>query len=440
MTEMTSERFKKVLNIARDINNFIAEKEKTQLYNINVIDELHANENAHSRILCKLLQYEDSHSQYRILESLLHYISQLEGKSDFAKIKIQAPTITYETERIDLWVRDTKTKYSIIFENKIKGAIDQDNQLARYILKTINQNFHEDNIFIIYLAADEKKPADYSWRYEEHNYENQFKDRYVNLSFKSHILPWLKEEILPNCIIKEELLISAIKQYIDHLEGLFWMRPSQKKMIMDKKVLTLLGITQPTTEEQIKYVDDLSNDISRIQHMIDEFRFNTVKNTILNESFIPQLRRLAEELRNDGLICYLDNVKLDNVNVSTINWMKRYMKFSFRKEEWNKYEIAFSFERADLCALISGIKPISFDKKEKAPELYELIQNQFKDLYDKNSSDKHTKSEAWPIFKYSKYGNWLTTENIEKIVNGEIIAFIKDRVLFYLRRINDLKL
>lgn len=31
MTEMTSERFKKVLNIARDINNFIAEKEKTQL-------------------------------------------------------------------------------------------------------------------------------------------------------------------------------------------------------------------------------------------------------------------------------------------------------------------------------------------------------------------------------------------------------------------------
>ena len=46
-------------------------------------------------------------------------------------------------------------------------------------------------------------------------------------------------------------------------------------MIMDKKVLTLLGITQPTTEEQIKYVDDLSNDISRIQHMINEFRLNT---------------------------------------------------------------------------------------------------------------------------------------------------------------------
>ena len=31
MTEMTSERLKKILNIARDINNFIAEKEKTQL-------------------------------------------------------------------------------------------------------------------------------------------------------------------------------------------------------------------------------------------------------------------------------------------------------------------------------------------------------------------------------------------------------------------------
>lgn len=150
------DNIKSTLKIVKAINDFISKKKKELPYNINVIDELHANENAHSRILRKLLQYQDSFNRYRILESLIHYISLLEGKTEFANIKIQAPTITQETERIDLWVRDTKTKYSIIFENKIKGAIDQDNQLARYILKTINQKFDEKNIFIVYLSADEK--------------------------------------------------------------------------------------------------------------------------------------------------------------------------------------------------------------------------------------------------------------------------------------------
>ena len=181
---MSNERMQEVFTLVKDINDFVNAEKKNLPYNINVIDELHANENAHSRILRKLLQYQDSFNRYRILESLIHYISLLEGKTEFANIKIQAPTITQETERIDLWVRDTKTKYSIIFENKIKGAIDQDNQLARYILKTINQKFDEKNIFIVYLSADEKKPADYSWKYEGQNYESKFKNRYVNLSFK----------------------------------------------------------------------------------------------------------------------------------------------------------------------------------------------------------------------------------------------------------------
>ena len=118
MKNMSNERMQEVFTLVKAINDFVNAKKKNLPYNINVIDELHANENAHSRILRKLLQYQDSFNRYRILESLIHYISLLEGKTEFANIKIQAPTITQETERIDLWVRDTKTKYSIIFENK----------------------------------------------------------------------------------------------------------------------------------------------------------------------------------------------------------------------------------------------------------------------------------------------------------------------------------
>ena len=43
------------------IKKFVIAKEKNRTllqYNLNLIDELHANENAHTRILLKLLEFE----------------------------------------------------------------------------------------------------------------------------------------------------------------------------------------------------------------------------------------------------------------------------------------------------------------------------------------------------------------------------------------------
>lgn len=283
MEELSSQRMQEVFTLVKAINDFVAAKKKNLPYNINVIDELHANENAHSRILRKLLQYKDSFYRYRILESLLHYISLLEGKEEFAKIEIQKPTITQEKERIDLWIRDKESGYAIILENKIKGAVDQDAQLARYIQSTRQSGFNEENIYVIYLPSDEHEPADYSWQYNNVDYKESFKDRYVNLSFKSHILPWLKEEILPNCIIKEELLISAIKQYIDHLEGLFWMRPSQKKLIMDKELLKRIGLnTDLSFAEQYHDFDKKLTELNAAKEMLNSYRQNEVDNLMKN--------------------------------------------------------------------------------------------------------------------------------------------------------------
>jgi hypothetical protein len=283
MEEWSSQRMQEVFTLVKAINDFVAAKKKNLPYNINVIDELHANENAHSRILRKLLQYKDSFYRYRILESLLHYISLLEGKEEFAKIEIQKPTITQEKERIDLWIRDKESGYAIILENKIKGAVDQDAQLARYIQSTRQSGFNEENIYVIYLPSDEHEPADYSWQYNNVDYKESFKDRYVNLSFKSHILPWLKEEILPNCIIKEELLISAIKQYIDHLEGLFWMRPSQKKLIMDKELLKRIGLnTDLSFAEQYHDFDKKLTELNAAKEMLNSYRQNEVDNLMKN--------------------------------------------------------------------------------------------------------------------------------------------------------------
>ncbi len=205
------ERFEELLKFSEDFR-VAKEKEEEKLpYHINVIDELHINENAHSRVLTKLLQYKKREKEYVILQSLLDNI--VEKSSDFKRIKIAKPTITQEKERIDLWICDED--YAIIFENKIYNAADQDAQICRYIERTKEKKYKEEQIFVIYLSRDGKEPDDQSWG----SYKESFKSRYVNLSFRYDILPWLKNDVLPNIHQNDVYLFSALLQYIFFLEG-----------------------------------------------------------------------------------------------------------------------------------------------------------------------------------------------------------------------------
>ena len=140
---MTQEEIKEtVINSLGFSNKLLREVELLEIkhpYHLNIIDELHINENAHSRILCKLLQYRADNGCYEFLQSLLSFINEKYQRDDskdfFSKVHINNPTITQEVERIDLWVKE-KGEYAIIFENKVCGATDQDTQLCRYIEKT----------------------------------------------------------------------------------------------------------------------------------------------------------------------------------------------------------------------------------------------------------------------------------------------------------------
>lgn len=92
----------------RNINDFTKsfmlkyDECKSQLpYHINVIDLLHANENAHSRILLKLLQ-QSYKGKYEILESFVNEF--MKGFNH----KIEKPLFSAETYRIDLLIREKK--------------------------------------------------------------------------------------------------------------------------------------------------------------------------------------------------------------------------------------------------------------------------------------------------------------------------------------------
>lgn len=220
--------------IADDIFN-LYQKEKNGLsYGANVIDELHAGENAHSRILRMLLQYE-SEGKRPIYSSFLALLSN--KCDDISKLRIISPKFTNEEERIDVLVKDYSHScpyYAIIIENKVCGATDQDQQIQRYIDKIIKDCFPIERIFVVYLTKDgEKIVSEDSLTKEAKQIlgvSESSMGRYIPLDYKNHILPWLENEVLPNLTIKERILVSSIQLYIDYLKGILNIRDNDKQI------------------------------------------------------------------------------------------------------------------------------------------------------------------------------------------------------------------
>ncbi len=275
-----------LLRFFKEFNDVKEKEEKKLPYHVNVIEELHIDENAHSRILLKFLMYKSARGEYEIFQSLLDYIIRNnKGKNTFKNIKIEKPVLTQEKARIDLWIRDEK--YAIIFENKARNATDQESQLSRYIEETKKDKKYKngDNIYVIYLPKNYKEPEDNSWG----NYKDEFKERYFNMSFQEHVLPWLKNDVIPNVRQKDVYLSSALLQYVDYLEYfIFKTNEFQKNMNMaldkkiedefgfhsDDKIVKLMNV-QKEIKDVLNQMDSLK--IRYFEELYDEWRSNTVK-------------------------------------------------------------------------------------------------------------------------------------------------------------------
>ena len=264
---------RKLLTFFQETSDRIKQEQRKQPYHINVIDELHINENAHCRILMKLLQFVSSDGGYDIYKSLLDYIQENKHNQSFNGISIQKPHFTQEEQRIDLWVRDKD--YAIIFENKACYANDQPEQLSNYIKKTLNTNYRkykERDIYVVYLSPNGEEPEDQSWG----AYKEDFKDRYINLSFRDDILPWLKEYVSPNIRQKDVFLQNAVAQYIDHLEGVFYLRTIQKQLNMNLNQFFYKHFKFEQQEgdyqSQVQFLQEQLDDMQGVLNKLNEFQ------------------------------------------------------------------------------------------------------------------------------------------------------------------------
>ena len=256
------------LNILSDFLKFFKEQQESIPYNFNVLDEQcgHIVENSHTNMLMKLLEYKNQYG-YVFLKSFFAYIGMdIEIKSGIVKFEREQNYKRYDKNgRIDGLIYQ-QNQFALIIENKVNGAGNQPEQLKKYIEGTQNDNniFPEtdkksrvDKIWAIFLTKDgDEKPDKRSQAYmQELGICSSIGEvlegpRYASISYREHILPWLREEVQPCVMQKEQVLNTGLLQYIDFLEGMLGIRKSETKMMEQNKqwLKKKLDINKPFVE------------------------------------------------------------------------------------------------------------------------------------------------------------------------------------------------
>jgi hypothetical protein len=250
------------------VNNYelfiqkLKEEEDKLPYNLNILDEIRADENAHSRILVKLLKYSQ-HGDYCFLRLFLHQLGD-----PFDKLECKHPVITAEKDRIDARICE-EGKYSIIIENKIHEAVEQHRQIERYIDNEVNKIYKlGENIYVLYLTNEGGSPSEYSI---SKKYKDLLGNNYKEISYREHILRWLwslLENEVNTLPLKEkdrDVIISAITQYANYLHGLFHEREGEKEM--DRNIKQYLKTQLKLESDPEKNIGNFNNIKTHLSNM-----------------------------------------------------------------------------------------------------------------------------------------------------------------------------
>ena len=271
---------------------------KKDFSHVNLLDIVpRFDENANSRVLARLFEVR-LNGQYVVFQS---FVNRFFG--DAFGGEIRRPDILNERHRIDVLVQE-EGFYAFILENKIYEAVQQKCQLASYIRDLRKDGFTDEQIYVIYLPPTGLYPPNVcSWTLPnsqckgceggrcktidpKYYLEPLFSKRYRCIDFRDHILPWLKEDVLPLCIDKkQELLKSAVIQYIDYLEGLFFFLTINNDITMEVEQLIRerLGLTDENCKNFDKIaaqVKDIKELLERLKQMEVEFNEKAMKDLI----------------------------------------------------------------------------------------------------------------------------------------------------------------
>lgn len=368
-------KYKSIKELATDVRKMKVQLSYLQPYNANLLDILGVNENGHSAIVGKILQFKHNGINTFLPSFVCRF---LQRELDFNDDKIK---ITVEKHRIDLMIRDDKTV--LIIENKIHDACDQHEQLRRYIDIAKHYRYKDENIYLIYIQGDR---SDHDTKESLSHYYESFKGRLRVASFRIDILTWLEEDVKPNIQGKDEQLYYFINQYIDHLKGIYSIRKKDEgiNMKLNDFIFESMSLDLNNKEQNINRLQEDVNIISDLQSRLNlllqeqkESIFDDWYNSLKNN--YPELdvrKKSGEYLTKVGVIFNFKGNKISALiekNNSSIyfglgkhftedNELNTEMKKistiildgGFKSSEWwyglkyTSYENAFS----DLCHVI----------------------------------------------------------------------------------------
>lgn len=206
-------------NVQKLVEKIKKRKNEACTHQFNLLDELHANENAHTRILVRLLQIPS------LLHSFLEYLKDNFNEQATFDIpdKLFPSDVSEFSDYIDAKI-ETKN-FCIIIENKINYAVDQDRQIERYVSSVKSQN---KDIFVLYLTLDGTKDPD-------HNSIGESNVPIIQINYNKHILNWLEHKIAFSVSdsLQQPFLRSGILQYIDHIKGRLGMRKNDYDILLN---------------------------------------------------------------------------------------------------------------------------------------------------------------------------------------------------------------
>ena len=355
---------------AKNLSEFYNEESASLPSRLNLIDQLHPSETAHSRMLCALLSYRKGDS-YPLLESFVDFIFSTTTLEDLPNVR--APRCRCEQDRIDLLIEEAG-QYAIIIENKIHGALDQPQQIERYVERVIHRGIPQSHIYVLYLTRDGNKEVAAHSLTDRVKQWLEVKDdsfgRFIPINYRDHVLPWL-EKLVSLYSTDNMLFTSAIWQYKDHLKGLLMLRDDEK-IIFDKMNAKVKEELRLSTLEKMK---EVQNGIRLLDDSMSK---------ILDE----KIQQIGEECITKPLKKFASKKGCEVKDVSFGNYV-----FTIRIEpsNWKKCSFIMNCESGH-GGILYGIAHYDGQNNSISDDLK-------KEIKQRMSSSAFNQSQWWPCWK-----------------------------------------
>ena len=391
---LRQEKAKFLLDLAKSYNEEREEELGKLPFRYNVLEEVGVNENAHTRLLMRLLEYEPARQ---------HFFDYLKKVRGFDSPTMYKPKITSEKHRIDGLIQE-EGEYAIIIENKVCGAVEQGRQLEKYIDKC-KKDLGDDlkKVYILYLVNSQgQAPSEQTWgKYGPES----FGDRYKLLSYAEDIIAWI-EKLQKNFEGKTDdeskSLQAGIAQYLDYLKLMFKIDEYSKK----KKDLTIyveeeLGLKNKTVAKALTFLEQQQESIEDL-NLRSEFerlhKYYQIK--VWGESF---------DVRNESEQGYSKDVFIDDTAIGNL-----YPKVGIHYQIEGKGSfvalVEYNIERTQGKPVAVGLRcPSKFDVEQ-----IKCLQDVFNEKLEKVLCSKGA-SGAWYRWRYVKPDEAMPT--FDKLVD-----------------------